>query len=142
MVKNGWANLEQSSHLGKYCPIGKSEENALDLFEYPLEVILCQKFESCEDCLWKRLACYCDDCVCCSKIFAGVAYFCSFLTVRIKEITLCRLVLNARRPVNSHALVNTADLARSTCLLTRKCYAGTLPPLSSRLSSNLWLTRT
>ena len=43
---------------------------------------------------------------------APVAYFCSFLTVRIKEITLCRLVLNARRLVHNHALVSSADFAR------------------------------
>ena len=83
----------------------------------------------------------CDLCV----YFGRVAYFYSFF-IKINEcsieITLCRLVFNARRPVHNHALVNTADLARSTSFLTGRCYAGTLPPLGSRLSISLWLTGT
>ena len=38
----------------------------------------------------------------------------------------------ARRSVHNHALVSTADLARSTWFLTGGRYAGTLPPFSSR----------
>ena len=38
--------------------------------------------------------------------------------------------ITGRRSVHNHAFVSTADLARSTWFLD-KCYAGTLPSLSS-----------
>ena len=39
--------------------------------------------------------------------------------------------ITGRRSVHNHALVSTADLARSTWFPTGGCYAGTLPSLSS-----------
>ena len=45
--------------------------------------------------------------------------------------------ISTRRPVHNHTLVNTADLPGSTWFETRRRYAGTLPPLTSRLSINL-----
>ena len=57
-------------------------------------------------------------------------------------ITLCLLVIRARRPVHNHALVSTAHFPGSTWLKKGRSFIGTLPPLASRLSISLWLTTT
>ena len=55
-------------------------------------------------------------------------FFHNYMPKRIHSMLFGTTV---RRSVHNHTLASTADLARSTCLLTGRCYAGTLPPLSS-----------